>query len=121
VQDLADASPGLGWRGRERQRLEDRARPDLILGLALIHHLALSANLPLAEVLEEFASLGCEAVLEWVDRADPMVERLLRHKSERHEDYTLARFETEIAARFALRSREELSSGSRILYHLAPR
>jgi len=121
VQDLADPSPGLGWRGKERPRLADRARPDLILGLALIHHLALSANLPLAEVLEEFASLGCEAVLEWVDRADPMVERLLRHKSERHEDYDLARFETEIAARFALRSREELSSGSRILYHLAPR
>jgi ribosomal protein L11 methylase PrmA len=121
VQDLADPSPGLGWRGRERGRLEDRARPDLILGLALIHHLALSANLPLAEVLDEFAALGCEAVLEWVDRADPMVERLLRHKSERHEDYDLSRFEAEIVARFAVRSRAELPSGGRILYHLAPR
>src|SRR5262249_32938000 len=40
VVDLADASPARGWRGLERRRLEDRGRPDRVLCLALVHHLA---------------------------------------------------------------------------------
>ena len=39
VGNLTDPSPGLGWRHRERQTLDARSRPDLILALALIHHL----------------------------------------------------------------------------------
>ena len=45
--DLVDASPGLGWRGEERPPLERRAKPDLVLALALVHHLAIGANVPL--------------------------------------------------------------------------
>ena len=39
TMNLADPSPGLGWRGRERKPLLDRGRPDLVLALALVHHL----------------------------------------------------------------------------------
>ena len=35
VANLADPSPGLGWRGLERRPLEQRGKPDLILALAL--------------------------------------------------------------------------------------
>jgi hypothetical protein len=35
--DLSDPSPGLGWRGRERAGFFDRARPDGVLALALLH------------------------------------------------------------------------------------
>jgi hypothetical protein len=34
VMNLADASPGLGWRGRERKAFDQRDRPDLVLALA---------------------------------------------------------------------------------------
>jgi hypothetical protein len=41
VYDVLDPSPGLGWRGRERRPLEGRGEPDLVLALALLHHLAI--------------------------------------------------------------------------------
>ena len=47
VMDLADPSPARGWRGRERAALEERGRPDLVLCLALMHHLSIGANVPL--------------------------------------------------------------------------
>ena len=51
VVDLADASPARGWRGLERRRLEERGRPDLVLCLALVHHLAIGRNVPFAELV----------------------------------------------------------------------
>ena len=121
VQNLADPSPGLGWRGRERPALEGRSRPDLVLALALVHHVALAANVPLADFLDWLRGLGAELVIEWVDRADPMVERLLRHKSESYRNYDVAVFERELARRFDVRARLALASGTRFLVHATPR
>ena len=50
TMNLADPSPGLGWRGLERKALPDRGKPDLVLALALIHHVAITANVPVQGV-----------------------------------------------------------------------
>ncbi|MDP8932385.1 MAG: class I SAM-dependent methyltransferase [Actinomycetota bacterium] len=46
VMNLADPTPGLGWRGSERHPLENRGRPDLVLCLALVHHLRWEQTYP---------------------------------------------------------------------------
>ena len=46
VLDLSDPSPALGWRSRERPAFVDRVRPDLVLCLAVVHHLALDEHRP---------------------------------------------------------------------------
>lgn len=116
VWDLADPSPGLGWRGRERPPLHQRLRPDLTLALALIHHLVLGRNILLPDVVDELASFGGDAVIEWVDRSDPMAARLLGRKDETFEDYTLASFEQHLGRAFVIERKQPLASGSRILY-----
>ena len=121
VWDLADPSPGLGWRGRERPPLHERLHPDLTLALALIHHLVLGRNIPLAEVIDELASFGGDAVIEWVDRADAMATRLLERKDETFDDYTLANFEEHLARAFTVEWKQPLASGSRILYFVRSR
>src|SRR4051794_26342790 len=63
VVDLADASPGRGWRGVERRRLEERGRPDLVLCLALVHHLAIGRNLPFEELTGWLRSLDARLVI----------------------------------------------------------
>jgi hypothetical protein len=120
VMDLADPSPGLGWRGRERRRLEERGRPDLVLALALIHHLIISANLPLTEVVEWLASLGSEVVLEWVPPNDPMARQLAINKREHeiHADYTEESLRGVLRDRFEVREESQLE-GRRLL-HLIP-
>ena len=61
TMNLADPSPGLGWRGLERRALAERGKPDLVLALALIHHVAISANVPVREFIDWLASLGSRA------------------------------------------------------------
>ena len=58
VMDLADPSPGLGWAERERSGFLERANADVILALALVHHLAIGRNVPLPMVLDLFADLA---------------------------------------------------------------
>src|SRR3990172_11383489 len=74
VSNLADASPNLGWRGLERKALTERGKPDLTLCLALIHHIVISANIPLNEFVDWLASLGTSLVIEFVTKEDPMVK-----------------------------------------------
>jgi hypothetical protein len=120
VGNLADPSPDLGWRNQERRRLTRRARPDLVLCLALIHHLVIDANIPLTELLEWLGDLRADTVIEFVTRDDPMVRALLRHKEDQYIDYDEALFERELAARFTIVRRQPLSSGTRILYYARP-
>ncbi len=122
VMNLADPSPGIGWRGRERAAFLERGRPDLVLALAVIHHLAIGANVPVPEILDLLADLRCESVVEFPTREDQMVRKLLRNKREGiHDEYDLSAFRAQAEKRFEIRSEEALPSGTRVLFHLAPR
>jgi hypothetical protein len=122
TMDLADPSPALGWRLRERMSLFDRGRPDLMLALALVHHITIGANVPLSEFVDWLAELGGAIVVEFPDRRDPMVQKLLSGKREGlHADYDRAVFERRLDERFDVRRREELASGTRTLYFATPK
>lgn len=122
VVDVCDPSPDQGWRLTERRRLEVRGAPDLTLALALVHHIAITGNVPLAEVVRWLASLGGELVVEFPTREDPMVRRLLAGKREGlHADYEPELFERLLGDALEVRRREALPSGTRILFHAVPR
>jgi hypothetical protein len=122
VGNLADPSPGLGWRGLERRPLEDRGTPDLALALALIHHVSITANVPVAEFLDWLIELDCALVIEFPTREDPMVTRLLSGKREgSNADYELETFERLLGERFEIERTEPLPSGTRVLYQARPR
>jgi hypothetical protein len=122
VLDLADPSPNRGWRGRERLAFSERSRPQLVLALALIHHLVISRNVPMQEFVDFLADAGTDLVVEFPTPEDPMVQGLLRNKAEGvHDDYTVDVFESALARRFDIVRRDELPSGTRICYHASPR
>lgn len=121
VMDLADPSPGLGWAGRERASLVDRADADVILALALVHHLGIGRNVPLAMVADQFACLAPQAIVEWVPRGDPMVDVLLASREDVFSDYTTEGFEAAVATRYEVRSRTPIPGSPRVLYHLVRR
>ena len=56
VLDLTNPSPAFGWAGRERHSLTERGPADLVQALAVIHHLAISNNVPLSRVAEYLAA-----------------------------------------------------------------
>jgi hypothetical protein len=121
VGNLTDPSPGLGWRHRERQTLEKRSRPDLILALALVHHLSIGRNVPLLDLVEWFASFEADLVIEFVAPEDAMVEQLLRNRDNLDFGYTQDRFEACVANHFVIVETEVLQSGTRTIYYLRPK
>src|SRR2546423_14352333 len=62
--NVVDPPPGLGWRGQERRPLLDRGRPDLTLALALIHHVSIAGNVPVAEFLDWLQGATRSLVIE---------------------------------------------------------
>jgi hypothetical protein len=122
AMNLADPSPGLGWRGLERKSLPDRGKPDLVLALALVHHVAISANVPVKEFVDWLASLGSSLVIEFPTREDPMVKKLLAPKRDGlHPDYELGYFERTLNEAFEVERSERLESGTRVLYFARPK
>ena len=122
TMNLADPSPGLGWRGLERRSMPDRGKPDLVLALALIHHVAIAANVPVKEFVDWLASLGSALVIEFPTREDPMVKKLLAPKRDGlHPDYELGFFERTLNEAFEVERSERIESGTRILYYARPK
>ena len=122
TMNLADPSPGLGWRGLERRSLPDRGKPDLVLALALVHHVAISANVPVKEFIDWLASLDTALVIEFPTREDPMVKKLLAPKRDGlHPDYELDFFERTLKEAFEVERSERLESGTRVLYYARPK
>ena len=120
VADVADPSPGLGWRGRERLPLADRGAPELIMCLALMHHLVIGRNIPLDEFVAWLAQFGAEVILEFVGRDDPMVKRLLLNRRDQEFEYSDAALGAALGRHFGAVTHETLASGTRTLYHCQP-
>lgn len=116
VGNLSDPSPAIGWRNKERKTLSERGRPDLIMGLALIHHLVIGANIPLEEAICWFSEIGGDLLIEYVGKSDSMTQKLLLHKEDHYADYTQDNFENLLSKYFSSVETKALRSGNRILY-----
>ena len=122
VANVLDPSPGLGWRGTERQPLVERGRPDLTLCLALVHHVSIGGNVPVRDVVDWLASLRSAVVVEFPTRDDPQVQRLLAAKGDdMHGDYERGFFERCLSEAFEVERSEALAGGTRLLYFVHPR
>ncbi len=116
VIDLCNPSPAIGFANRERPSLADRGRPDLVVALALIHHLAISNNLPFADIAGYFASLTDHLVIEFVRKRDSQVERLLLNRPDIFDGYTEHAFRSAFGARFTILEERPIPGAERTLY-----
>ncbi|HYG28434.1 MAG TPA: hypothetical protein VD906_16230, partial [Caulobacteraceae bacterium] len=121
VMDLANLSPNQGWLGVERKSVEARGTPDFLLCLALIHHMVISANIPLRSYIEWLRGLKAAIVLEFVGREDEMTRKLLRNKTKQHDDYTQENFERVVLEMFTIKEAMPLKGGLRTIYYLEPK
>ena len=119
--DLTNPSPALGWEHTERESLVDRGPADLVLALALVHHLAISNNVPLEKIADLFSSLGPHVVVEFVPKTDPKVATLLATREDIFPNYTEGGFETAFRKGFTIVRREPIEGSHRVLYLLRRR
>ena len=116
--DLTDSGGGVGWRGQERPGIFNRGNPDIVMALAVIHHMAITFHVPLASQLDMFRDLTPELIIEMPHADDPMVRKLLTNKRDGiHDDFNLDEFERLLNERFTVKSKMLLSSGTRTIFH----
>lgn len=116
VIDLTNPSASIGWANRERDSLLARGPVDLVMALALIHHLAISNNVPLGMVAEFLASTGRWAIVEFVPKSDSQVKRLLATRKDIFPDYNKEGFEKSFGEYFKLEKKEQIQGSERTLY-----
>lgn len=118
VLDLTNPSPALGWANAERDAFLQRGPADLVLALAVIHHLAISNNVPLPHLADFFAQAGRRLVIEFVPKTDSQVRKLLATRADIFPSYTLEGFEAAFAARFKVLEKIRLRESERTLYFM---
>lgn len=116
VMDLTNPSPALGWDHDERSSLADRGPADLVLALALLHHLAISNNVPLDRIARFFSRLGSALVVEFVPKSDSQVQRLLATRADVFPNYERAGFEAAFAPYFETLDTQPVADSERSLY-----
>ncbi len=121
VLDLNNPSAGLGWENKERISLIERGRADLVLALALIHHFAISNNVPFSNIAELLSDICKSLVIEFVPKDDPQIQRLLSTREDIFSDYTQPNFESEFNKYFMIKASENIKDSMRTLYWMENR
>ena len=116
LMDITNPSPAQGWGLAERMSLAERGPADLVMALALVHHLAIAGNVPLPNVARFLATLGPGLIVEFVPKADSQVRRLLLNRPDIFPDYTKDGFERAFAQCFHVRSVDSVEGSERVLY-----
>ena len=118
VIDVTNPSPALGFNNAERSAFHDRVKPELVLALALIHHLVIGKNITLEMLGEYFAGIARYLVIEFVPREDPKVKQMLASRKDVFSDYSIERFEDCFTRHFDIQNKKLIPGTTRTLYLL---
>lgn len=116
VFDLSNPSPSIGWQNMERVSLIDRGPADTVLALALIHHLAISNNIPFSQIAEFFSMLCKFLIIEFVPKYDSKVKLLLASRRDIFDNYNEKSFENSFSVNFHIIKKTQIHDSKRILY-----
>jgi hypothetical protein len=116
VLDLTNPSGALGWANNERMSFIERGPTDMIMALALIHHLAISNNVPLDNIARLLSTLCRCLIIEFVPKQDKKVQTLLATRVDIFKDYTEAGFEAAFSRYFSIERRVNIQASERVMY-----
>jgi hypothetical protein len=116
ILDLTNPSPALGWHNRERVSFPERAPAEMVFALALVHHLAISNNVPMDQLADFFCDVSQWLVIEFIPKRDSQVQRLLRNRVDIFEHYTEDDFERTFGDHFVIHEKVKLQESERSLY-----
>jgi len=119
IIDLSNPSPAIGFNNTERSSFGQRAKADLALALALIHHLVIGKNIPLPELAGYFAKMAPQLIIEFVPKEDEKVKQLLSERADIFSTYDAASFETNFSRYYTILAKELIPGTTRTLYCLA--
>ena len=94
----------------------ERGPTDAAMALALIHHLAISNNLPLDYIAGFFRNICRSLIIEFVPKSDSQVQKLLSTRADIFPEYNRQNFEKEFSKFFTIQHSTNIKNSGRILY-----
>jgi len=117
IFDISNPSPALGFNNEERKTLTQRAQNvDLILALALIHHLRITYSIPFSYIAKYFAEISKYLIIEFVDKKDSKIQTMLLNREDIFDDYTKENFEKEFGEFYQILEIKPIDGTKRTLY-----
>lgn len=121
VFNLSSPSPGIGWANQEHSTINKRGNADILLALALIHHLRISNNVPFSKIAQYFSQICHDLIIEFIPKNDLMVQQMLTSRQDIFFDYTLDNFTNEFEKSFFINEKAILENNGRILFFMTRR
>jgi predicted nicotinamide N-methyase len=115
--DLSETTPDFGLLGKEHHAIIKRAKSDLVMALALVHHLALTKMIPfelISELLYEFSTRY--VIVEFIEDSDRKVLQLMKNRNRFYP--SKIQFEEIIKAKFNILNQRTLDKSARTVYLL---
>lgn len=103
VIDLSNVSPSLGWACSERDSFDSRCNANFITALALIHHLVITAGIPLyliSDYISSLLSFDGTLLIEFVPKEDSQVKNMLSTREDVFDDYNMDGFKKAFSINF---------------------
>lgn len=114
--DITHPSPAIGWDNAERTSFTERAKADITMALAMVHHLAIGKNVALHQIASSLSRCSPWLIVEFVPKSDPKVQLLLKDRSDIFSDYTEAGFLEAFGQHFAVLQRVVVGGTERVLF-----
>lgn len=114
--DINNPSPALGWGLEERDSFVNRAKGQIVIALALIHHIVISNNVPLESVAEFFGRLAECVLIEFVPKSDSQVQVLLATRQDIFPNYTIENFRSAFCVYFEITEERKIPGSTRTIF-----
>jgi len=116
VLDLSHPTPAYGVNYIERDSFINRSKTDLVMALALIHHLAIGKNIPFENIAQLFKSLGRYLIVEFIPKEDEKIRLMLRNRKGIFDWYTEECFLKTFAAHYKIIHQKKIENSGRTLF-----
>ena len=116
ILDISNPSPAIGVNNEERNSFINRTNADVVLALALIHHLVIGKNITFNMIADFFYRLTQYLIIEFVTIQDEKVLCMLKQKTSSFSNYDEQHFESSFTRYFSIEKKESISGSSRTLY-----
>ena len=119
ILDITKPSPALGLMNKETENIIKRFHSEMVLGMALTHHLFITSKLSFHQIAEIFFELSSEyVIIEFIEKGDSKVILLTQNLKLNTTLYNEENFLNAFENFFYIKNRKKMKDSERILYLL---
>ena len=116
IMDFTNPSPSIGVNNEEHLSFLERVKVDLVMALAVIHHLIIGKNVPFEKIAECLSKMGKYLIIEFVLMEDEKVQLMLHSGMQIFHEYNEDRFLQAFSTYFTVLKKESIPGSHRSIY-----